>query len=311
MASLSISSESKKKSFTKQQIHYDIILGQGRGDPVYEMEDLENSHIRYAVKKISKSTCKCSALPNEIEIYKQLRNCSRVLKLIDFFEDKWNWYIVLEKAKCNLLQEMMNYAQDQQLKHCKNVNSKEELHKKLLFPLPVVKSYVKAMVVALMQCHEHNVIHLDLKLENLFVLEQEEKEGDDKKNEINNEGDLLRLGDFGSSHCGSISLSAQGTIHTFAPEVAVRFFGRATMDSPLITRSADLWSLGVCTLELMQNSNVYEINDEEKVMRGEYTMPKHLDKDAADFVQKLLQKDPTKRMSLENCLKHPFLSSLQ
>lgn len=282
-----------KQLFSSKHINYNNLLGIGSTSKVYSITDPRDSTKEYAVKIISKSFPKQSVM-REISMYRMLNDAPDTLKMIDWFEDKLNYYIILEKSTTTVMEVFLDFAGLKRVTANKQQctfepAAKLDEAKTRSIPLQTIKHYVKDTVVCLMQIHDKGVIHLDVKLENLFIFPNGN----------------VKIGDLGIAYYGNICLEPHGTIHTMAPEVCALF--RRVEKSPLITKQADLWSLGIMVLELLTLKNVYEQGEEQKLLDGRYDIPPHVDPIAQDFVKKLLQKDPNQRMSLEDCLKHPFL----
>ena len=96
-----------------------------------------------------------------------------------------------------------------------------------------------------------------------------------------------------------------GTPYYIAPEVLRRKYDK----------SCDLWSIGVVAYTLLcgyppfKGANRDEIHS--SVLRGRYHFPskewKGVSREARDFIRRLLQIDPRKRMTVEEALNHPWL----
>ncbi len=96
-----------------------------------------------------------------------------------------------------------------------------------------------------------------------------------------------------------------GTPYYIAPEVLRRKYDK----------SCDLWSVGVIAYTLLcgyppfNGDTDKEVHD--SVQRGQYTFPSEdwsgVSVGAIDFICRLLQMDPRKRMALKEALNHPWL----
>jgi calcium-dependent protein kinase len=155
------------------------------------------------------------------------------------------------------------------------------------------------ILLAIAYLHKHNIVHCDLKLENILY---------DKDSACGNAH--LKLIDFGFSkvwdHHEAIH-TRQGSPCYAAPEV---FSGN-------YTDKCDLWALGVIVFILLSGTPPFSMKDEEEcqrnVMLGRYRMPdsrwEAISESAKDFVRKLLVVNPDDRMSADQALKHPWLSN--
>ncbi|KAL7517589.1 hypothetical protein ACHAWX_002503, partial [Stephanocyclus meneghinianus] len=146
--------------------------------------------------------------------------------------------------------------------------------------------------------HKHNIVHRDIKPENILL---ETAEADSP----------IKIIDFGlarkhRAERGEPPMSTiVGTPYYIAPEVLRKSY----------TKSSDLWSVGVISYILLcgyppfngaSNSEVYSA-----VLRGLYYFPssdwKHVSSSARDFVVRLLQTDPRRRMTAEEAMSHPWI----
>jgi len=81
----------------------------------------------------------------------------------------------------------------------------------------------------------------------------------------------------------------------------------------LYDQSADIWSIGILTYELIVGKipfNIWSEYDLQQIVDKEITFPTDyvdMSLDSIDFIKKCLNKDPTKRMKLDQLTSHPFL----
>lgn len=138
------------------------------------------------------------------------------------------------------------------------------------------------MQVALGLGHLHNkdFIYRDLKLENILM--------DDNGN--------VCLTDFGMAKIirdGELAETFCGTPEYIAPEV---------LDGKGYDKSADWWSLGILTYEMMFGLPPFYHNSQKEMFRkikeGEFRFSDKVkvSDEAKDFIVKLLNRDPKKRL---------------
>ena len=100
----------------------------------------------------------------------------------------------------------------------------------------------------------------------------------------------------------------KGTAEYLAPETLL---GRNWNHEPL-----DWWALGVMTYELLTGTHPFKGRDSQEVfisimMNDRLEFPNWIEKDAKDFVMKLLEVDPEKRMmSGGKFFAHPFFGDM-
>ncbi|KAM7455455.1 hypothetical protein BLSTO_03790 [Blastocystis sp. subtype 1] len=140
--------------------------------------------------------------------------------------------------------------------------------------------------------HQHNIIHRDIKPDNLFL----------------SESGVIKLGDFGLAvqleHSCSKRNTQCGTSWYIAPE---RYRGGTEMKS-------DVWSLGITLIELAEGKNPFA----EKESSAEIMCAVLMDQPPAlssstwsaefvDFVNKCLMKDVKERWSVSELMEHSFV----
>jgi polo-like kinase 1 len=160
-----------------------------------------------------------------------------------------------------------------------------------------VKYYVEQIISALKYLREKQIIHRDLKLGNLFLNEKME----------------VKVGDFGLAtkldFDGERKRTVCGTPNYIAPEVLDGKSGHSY--------EVDIWSLGVIIYTLIIGKPPFETSDVkatyQRIKANSYTFPEHVPiSDAAkDLITRILSKDPARRPTLEEILRHEFFTSNQ
>ena len=155
-------------------------------------------------------------------------------------------------------------------------------------PLPPRRALNIALQIAsaLARAHELDVVHRDIKPDNIYLL----KRGD--------RNDFVKILDFGLAHMkGELRLTATGTVfgtpEYMAPEQA--------RGAPM-TAAVDLYALGCVTFEMLTGELPFDGNTPDLILKHLREpppaassrlggLPKHLDA----LVLKLMQKDPSRR----------------
>ncbi|XP_051641825.1 serine/threonine-protein kinase Chk2 isoform X1 [Manacus candei] len=217
-------------------------------------------------------------IDTEIEILKKIDHPC-LIKIKNFFEAE-DYYIVLELMEGGELYDRVS----------RPIKMKEA----------TCKLYFYQMLLAVKYLHDNGIIHRDLKPENVLLSSSEET-------------CLIKITDFGQSKIlgeASLMKTLCGTPMYLAPEV-LNSLGTAGY-----SRAVDCWSLGVILFVCLcgyppfseQNS---KLSLEDQITRGEYRFIarewKHVSDMALDLVKKLLVVDPSRRLTTEEALKHPWL----
>uniref|UniRef100_A0A915NXA5 Protein kinase domain-containing protein n=1 Tax=Meloidogyne floridensis TaxID=298350 RepID=A0A915NXA5_9BILA len=149
----------------------------------------------------------------------------------------------------------------------------------------------RQIVSAVQYLHSKNVIHRDLKAENLLL--------DSAMN--------IKIADFGFSN----TFSPGNKLDTFCgspPYAAPELFQGKKYDGPEV----DVWSLGVILYTLVSGSlpfdgqNLKELR--ERVLRGKYRVPFYLSTDCENLVKKFLVLNPARRGTLETIMRDKWMN---
>ncbi|XP_007904585.1 SNF-related serine/threonine-protein kinase [Callorhinchus milii] len=229
---------------------------------------------KVAVKVIDKTKLDSVAtghLFQEVRCMKLVQH-PNIVRLYEVIDTQTKLYLILELGDGG---DMFDYI----MKHEDGLS--EELAKK----------YFAQIVHAISYCHKLHVVHRDLKPENVVFFEQQ---------------GIVKLTDFGFSNKfqpGKKLTTSCGSLAYSAPEILLG----DEYDAPAV----DIWSLGVILFMLVCGQPPFqEANDSETltmIMDCKYTVPTHVSKECKDLINRMLQRDPKRRASLEEIENHPWL----
>lgn len=214
---------------------------------------------------------------NEIEILKIIKH-PNIIQLYDIIENDEYIYVIMEHCKGG---DLYSYLEKRQFK----------------LPEPRSAVIIHRLATAVYFLHEYGIIHRDLKPENILMTDSTD------------EADI-RIYDFSiSKRIGPNEVLTEpiGTISYMSPEVL--------LEKPY-NRSADLWSIGIITYLLLCGCLPFddEHSDKEIIRQSIYdSVPypnsiwKKISNEANLFVDLLLQKDPSKRMTIQDILEHQWI----
>ncbi|GMT08835.1 hypothetical protein PFISCL1PPCAC_132, partial [Pristionchus fissidentatus] len=229
--------------------------------------------IEVAIKIIDKTALNPSSLQKlfrEVKIMKQLDH-PNIVKLYQVMETEQTLYLVMEYASGG---EVFDYL----VAHGR-MKEKE------------ARAKFRQIVSAVQYLHQKNIIHRDLKAENLLL-----------DSDMN-----IKIADFGFSNHFAIG----NKLDTFCgspPYAAPELFQGKKYDGPEV----DVWSLGVILYTLVSGSlpfdgqNLKELR--ERVLRGKYRIPFYMSTDCENLLKKFLVLNPQRRGTLESVMKDRWMN---
>uniref|UniRef100_A0A8C6T7Z6 Serine/threonine-protein kinase n=1 Tax=Neogobius melanostomus TaxID=47308 RepID=A0A8C6T7Z6_9GOBI len=262
------------------QIFSDEVLGSGQFGIVYGGKHRKTGR-DVAIKVIDKMrfpTKQESQLRNEVAILQNLHHPG-IVNLECMFETPERVFVVMEKLHGDMLEMILS-------------SEKSKL------PERITRFLVTQILVALRHLHFKNIVHCDLKPENVLLASAEPFP-------------QVKLCDFGFARIigeKSFRRSVVGTPAYLAPEV---------LRSKGYNRSLDMWSVGV--IVYVSLSGTFPFNEDEdindQIQNAAFMYPptpwKDISTEAIDLINNLLQVKMRKRYSVDKCLSHPWLQDYQ
>lgn len=255
-------------------------LGDGSYGTVYLAVNLMTK-ANVAMKKINKvkeNEIDDMEIKNEIDILKKLDH-PNIVKIIEFYSTPKAYYIITDYCPCG---ELYN-----QIKHEYNENQLAVLFYQVFSGLCYL--------------HANNIVHRDLKLENILIseIEKDRKTG---KNLF-----WIKIIDFGTAKIFEKNKSEKavvGSSYYIAPEVLQKNYNE----------KCDTWSAGVILYMLIVGRAPFDGADDDEIIsnirKGKFNS-KHRklvasSPEVQDLVKKLLEVNVTKRLGAADALKHPW-----
>jgi serine/threonine protein kinase len=242
------------------------IIGIGLTSVVYKALDINKNQV--AIKKIKNDNIS-DKFKSEIEIIKSLNN-KNILKFIEIIKHKESIYIISELCDYPL---------------SKIIDKLDDEHEimKIMYQLSQGLKYL----------YENNILHRDLKPDNILIL--------------NNE---IKIADFGFAKIfdnnNSMLNTFCGTPNYMAPEILL---------NSLYNSKSDLWSLGMILYQIIYKKfpfknidNIIELTKHYKNSAIEFPKTKYSD-NLMNLLKSLLIIDFSKRISWEELFDYPFLTN--
>jgi len=237
---------------------------------------------------------------SEIEVWSQVHHSS-IVKLFEFIEADGHDYIYLIIEFCDLGQisrwdftQEIYVRNEQILEHFWQVYlSDREFDNENQIVEEVAKIMFKDVVEAVSYLHSKNIVHRDIKPDNILICSQDSK---------------AKISDFSVS-CKLDTpedrmYNWEGTVAFTAPESHV------PESNGFLVLPTDIWSIGVTMYTfLSQNVPFYAESELEMQINAQKKDPAHLPEFSDswnDLLLLMLNKDPLKRITAAEILAHPW-----
>ena len=261
-----------------------------------------NTNELFAVKIIDKMRVKGTKyfkyLDSEVKALSKFDDPHIIkFKKIKYPDSEYSNYILI----------IMEYCNGYSLSECLR-NYKERYGKP--FSEEIVQYLSRQIVQGLIRIHKENIIHRDLKLDNIMVHFDNEI---DKIN-LNMMKGTIKIIDFGISKILSSSdgyaTSLVGTPYYTEPEILENMKKENKDKNFHYSKEADIWSLGCVCYEMIDGKKVFTENKNElydKIKDGKYKIRKTVSKEFISFLCSMLKYDGKQRITAEQLLDKTFL----
>lgn len=168
---------------------------------------------------------------------------------------------------------------------------KEYIKKNKLLDEEEAKIILKQILEIILYCHKMNIIHHDLKPDNILFTDDNHKQ--------------IKIIDFGISSL-MYDKSDAGSLLYLPPEIITH---KDMTSSP----SVDIWSIGCIFGEMLKGECLFKGENIDKIKHlislGKYDLPNHISNLASDLLKKMLKLSPKERISVNSALLHPFFNN--
>ena len=208
----------------------------------------------------------------EVRVLKRLA-CGAIIRLFDVVTAPANIFVVMEYADGGSL-----------LDHVRQAGKLAE---------HAACRLIQQLLAGVSFCHQHGVVHRDVKLENALL----DRDGNIKLIDFGLAALVPSLTTLLRVHCGSPSYAA--------PEIVAR--------KPYLGPPVDLWSLGVvlfaCVAGFLPFHAPPGAKNElsSKILKGTFSLPDGLSPDLGDLLRRILVVDPAKRADADSIRQHKWM----
>ncbi|XP_076584898.1 serine/threonine-protein kinase 33 isoform X1 [Chaetodon auriga] len=261
-------------------------LGQGSFGVVYEATHIE-TQTKWAIKEVCRpaaGSSKVKMLGHEINILRQV-NHAHIIHLQEVYDTA--------KMTC-LVTEL-----------CTGGELKQLLQRKKFFTEDETRHIISSLADAVVYLHKRDIVHRDLKLENILVKNSLDEDEDGRIN--------IKVTDFGLSvQTGGVGIEnimteACGTLIYMAPEM---------MSGRGYSQWCDVWSIGIIMYMLLCGESPFVSKTKAKllkeIMNKEIKFTQTIWATVSDAAKNvltcLLKVDPAYRMSANQLLENPWIT---
>ncbi|KAL6931430.1 uncharacterized protein HGUI_02423 [Hanseniaspora guilliermondii] len=154
-----------------------------------------------------------------------------------------------------------------------------------------VRKFSRGIASAIKYLHGHNIVHRDLKIENILISESGE----------------IKIIDFGLSNFYDVNSELKtfcGSLYFAAPELLKA--------EPYIGPEVDIWAFGVVMYVLLCGKVPFD-NDRSDVLHklikeGKVEYPSHISPSVKSLLQRMLIVDRDQRYSIDEIIEHPWMN---
>ncbi len=259
--------------------HYEIIkkLGEGSYGKTYKVKNKDSSDIR-AMKQMDKVKIPdMNLFKNEINIMSILDH-PNIIKLYEIFEDEKYFYLIIE------------YCDGGELLH----RIRERNEKGNPFKEKEIAEIFKEIISAISYCHDNNVVHRDLKLENILFLNK-------------NENSEIKIIDFGVS---TILEKKENKIKRLNSKIGTVYYMSPEILKGSYTELCDIWACGVILYIMVFGFPPFNGNNDkeiyESIKKGKIEFPNKISKNLKDLFNHMLCSEKT-RFNAKQVLEHVWI----
>ncbi|XP_034382512.1 calcium/calmodulin-dependent protein kinase type 1D [Cyclopterus lumpus] len=261
----------------KKTFDFKEVLGTGAFSEVVLAQEKLTGRM-FAVKCIPKKALKGkeSSIENEIAVLRKIKH-ENIVALEDIYESPDHLYLIMQLVSGGELF--------------------DRIVEKGFYTEKDASTLIRQVLDAVNYLHKMGIVHRDLKPENLLYFNPQ----DESK---------IMISDFGLSKMegsGDVMSTACGTPGYVAPEVLAQ--------KPY-SKAVDCWSIGVIAYILLCGyPPFYDENDSklfEQILKADYEFDApywdDISDSAKDFIGSLMEKDPAKRFTCDQALRHPWIA---
>lgn len=277
----------KIECFNRVEWVFEDMIYKGTNATVYRIRNIR-THVSGVLKKYSKIYLSTSNKEKVKNIFETELKCIKLLHGNKYIPPVWYYYETT--IEMGLVMKYM--TQGTLRKYINTFTCNKCAMAFVIYPL----------LKAIRSIHALGIIHRDIKPDNIFI----------HKNQI-------YIGDYGYSHIEPDYIKAYGIVGTLqymAPEIL-----KAYLDNDVNVeyhKGVDIWAIGMIAYELLYHTKPFYWRDYKTthvdirifIMRcisSSVTFPRVISDEIKDFLSRCLEKEPSKRATIEELLEHSWV----
>ncbi|XP_037611310.1 myosin light chain kinase, smooth muscle-like isoform X1 [Sebastes umbrosus] len=263
----------------KAKDHYNVLekLGVGKFAQVYRMSHKDTDQVVAGKFYRGRTSKDRTAARKEIELMNSLHH-PKLVQCLAAYETRPEMVMVMEYIAGG---ELFERIVDDNFEHTE----------------PTSARYMQQILEGMQYVHKQNIVHLDLKPENIVC--------------VDTTGTRIKIIDFGLAselEEGKPLMVMHGTPEFVAPEVI-------SFDS--VGLETDMWSIGVICFILLSGESPFQGNNDAETLalvtaacfEFDQESFEDISDEAKDFINSMLKKDRRCRLSCTEALAHPWMAS--
>lgn len=273
------------ESFIWQSYDPGIQIGEGTFGKVFKVQHKATGEY-WAMKVVNREKAGHSAvtlLEREVNILKKVSH-ENIISLNEVFETGKKMYLVMEL--------------------CEGGELADALKLKKSYDEADTKVIVKKLASAISYLHKIDIVHRDLKLENILLSQNPDDPHDHLHIKVTDFGLSVEKGGVGQDN---MMQDFCGTPIYMSPEI---------IDNKTYSQQCDIWAMGVIVYILLCGSPPFRSKDEDTlydmIKRGEIDFSgevwKGISEEAQDCIRGMLKVDPAHRKTAREVLNHPWIT---
>ncbi|KAE8892780.1 hypothetical protein PF005_g3818 [Phytophthora fragariae] len=253
-------------------------LGAGVSAEVFKSRDPNGGEL-FAIKKSKlelRNDRERDIMAQEIVVLEKLtasqHNFEHIVRYYQAWQENGFFYLQMELCEGGTLQDFMRMR-----------NREEDLPEKYVWVI------MRDVTSGLKVLHDHDIVHLDVKPDNIFITED----------------GRLKIGDFGMA--GKVVTSSGTSSQIGDLEGDAKYMAKELLSSADRLPSADIFCLGIMMLEIVTGVTLPEAGKEWHDIREGILppFPPEYSYDLGALIRKMMDPDPARRPSAAALLKNP------